>query len=379
MLSKVVALGSIADIQAQEYKTLSQETQTFAEGQLKEFKMQSDTTVKRMIIRVWGTFRITHAGVPTYDEGGFLGRMLSFLQVSQGNDAFKSIDLLMARRLQHIFSKKPPSRRWGTGATAVAAVATAEASLSGAPMTAPATGQFIFIDEELSIDLEDPLASDFMQKQATLWSTHGKNNCRVRVQCGTLAGLHEFGAGGTSVVYDNISIQMELTLVTVPHVRENPKAPFLVYQESLLSIPVSSGSSNFGYQLPKSTSKILGMGFLVRDTSGNKKLSDSAIKRLRLKANNSREFLDTTFRGLQRMNLETFGPADANMVASRHPLQGFAYASFRRDGDIVNNGIPADLDSLVLSFESSGSGDTPSESGTIEVTVALQELRQQVI
>lgn len=378
-ISSIVDIGSVADIQCQEYKTISQENQSYAEGALKEARLPSDTTIKRLIVRVFGTFQITHSGAPTFDEGGFLGRIISFIQLSEGNDTFKTIDPLMHRRLQALWGRKAPSRRVGTGATAAAATAAAaEASAQGAPSAAPVTGHYIFIDEFVAIDLEDPLASDNAQKQATLWSTQGKNNCRVRVQCGTIANLAEAGALGTGVSYGNINLTIETTLVTVPHVKENPKFPFLVYQESLIPINVPAGSTSFGFQMPKSASKILGLSFLVRDTSASLKLSDTAIKKLRLTGNNSRFFLDSSWKGLQGVNQETYGPADNNMVAGRHSLSGFASASFRRDGDIANNGIPSDLDSLILGFEASGSSDTPSESGNIQLLVAVQELRSRV-
>ena len=377
-LSNIVPVNSIADIQAQSYATLSSERQTWAEGALKEFKVPSDTCVKRAILRIHGTFQLTHGGAGVFDEAGFAGRLISLIQLAQGNDTFKNIDPTIARRMQHLISKSPPRKRYATGASAPV-IPTAEAADSGAPLAWPTSTHYIYIDEEISIDLEDPLASDFQQKQATLWSTHGKNNCRVRVQCAALSNLSEAGNLGTSAVYGSANINMDLTLVTVPHVRENPKSPFLVLQESLLTLSVPSGSTNAQIQLPKSASKILGMAFQVRDTSSNSKMSDTAIKRVRLSGNGSRNFLDVAFKDLQRINVETFGPEGNRMASGRHNLQGCAMASFRRDGDIASNGIPGDLDSLILGFESSGSADTGmTESGNINVLVAIQELRYQV-
>lgn len=368
---------SLSEIQAQEYKTISSERQSFAEGQIKEFKIPSDTTIKRAVLRLHGSFVLTHSGTPTFDEAGFMGRLITLIQVSQGNDVFKNIDPSIARRLQHLFSGRAPIRRFATNATPPVEPTT-EAP-TGAPLTNPTSTQTTYIDEEISIDFEDPFASDFMQKQATLWSTHGKNNCRVKVQCSTLANLAEAGAGGTSAVYSSISLNMDLTLVCVPHVRENPDAPFLMYQESLVTLQIPIGSTTYGYQLPKSSSKILGLAALVRQSATAQKLSDTAVKKLKLAANNSRSFIDANFKDLQRSNVRTYGPEGEVMASSRHPLIGFAYASFRRDGDIVNNGIPGDLDSLILGVETSGSGDSPAESGTnVTALVAIHELREQV-
>lgn len=364
-------------IAAQGYRTISQERQSFAEGQVKEFKLPTDTTIKRFVLRVHGYFKITYSSAPTFDEAGFLGRILSLIQVSDGNDTFKNIDPVHARRMAHLVRGVPPKRRYATGA-AIQYVATADASIAGAPLSPPTSTHYIYIDEELPIEIEDPMAYGF-GKQATLWSTKGNNACRVRVICGSLSNLAEAGAGGDAT-YSEINLNMDLSFVEVPHIDENPKAPFLSVHEALYNLQIPVGSTAYGFELPKSKGKLLNMSLAVRNSATAKKFSDTAVKKVRVVGNNSRNFLEANWMDLQGMNKQAFGPGDDQMTSGRHPLQGFALANFIQDGNIQEYGIPMDeLSNLIVNFDTSGSSDNPAESGsTIGVTLAVRELRQRV-
>lgn len=369
---------NLSAVPAQCHRTYFQEQQKFEEGQVKEFKVSSDTKSKRFVLRAWGTFKLTYSGAPTFDEAGFLGRILNLIQVSDGNDTFKNIDPTIARRLAHLRNGKPPRRRYATGASKPA-VPTAEMALAGAPITAPTSTYYVYFEEELPINLEDEFAY-LLGKQVTLWNTSGNQAARVRVICGSLSNLAEANGAGTGVTWnDDYSINMEISAVETPDVIEDPTKPFWVLKETLHNLTVPSGSTGYGFQIPQSSGRILGMSCLVRDTSSAKKFSDTAIKRMRLIANNSRQFVDGSFQSIQAQNVESFGPADNIMASGRHSLQGFAFMNFRKNGDIVNSGIPIGaLDSLILSFDSAGAGDSPSESGDIKVLLAIQELRPKI-
>lgn len=364
-------------IASQRYRSIYQERQAFAEGTVKEFKIPTDTVSKRAVLRVSGSFQITHSGAPTVDEGGVLGRILSLIQVSDGNDQWKNIDPLMQRKFAHLVTGKLPLRRYATGASAPTSP-TAEMATAGAPFSMPATTQYVYFEEELPIFFEDILAYG-LGKQATLWDTKGNVGARIRVTCGTIANLAQAGALGTGVSYSNISINMDLILVEVPHESNDPKNPFLRLKQALIPFSVPPGSQAYGFELPKTRGKILDCAFLVRDSSSSALLSDTAIKKVRMIADGNDARLDANFRDLQATNRQ-HGYADNVMASGRHSMQGFAFANFRQDGDIAKSGIDlSQLSNLVVNFDASSSTDSPAESGTsISVLVAYTELRSAV-
>jgi hypothetical protein len=357
-------------------RTEFQERQSFAEGKTIPFRYPLGTVSKRFLLTVRGYFQVTYTSAPTFDEAGFLGRLIQRIDVLDGGTTIKSIDPTLARKLSHLINGKPFRRRYATSASApTTTVMTTEAALAGAPMTCPATTQYISFEEELVVDFEDPLAYAY-GKQLTLWNTKGKNNCRVNVVCSTLKNLEEAG-GSSDCAYTNSNITMSITPIDVPYIVEDPKSPFWVLKETLIPFRIPAGSQDYGFDLPTG-GLIIGAGLLVRNSANSKKLSDTAVKNWKILANNSHYLLNADFRELQGINVDEFGCADNLMASGRHSLQGFAYYNARADGITDGaRGIPTDnLNTIKMLFDTRGSSDGDSESGNIDVLISLQELRQ---
>jgi hypothetical protein len=362
-------------VRVKQFRTEFQERQTWSSGKTIPFRYPLGTVSKRFLISVRGYFQVTFTGLPIFDEAGFLGRIIQRIDVLDGGTTIKSIDPTLARRMAHLINGKPFRRRYATSAAVpTTTTMTTEASLAGAPMTCPATTQWINFEEELIVDFEDPLAYAF-GKQGSLWSTKGKNNCRVNVVCSFLKNLEEAG-GSSDCVYSNDNITMSITPIDVPYVVEDPKNPFWVLKETLIPFRIPTGSQDYGFDLPTG-GLIVGAGLLVRNSATTKKLSDTAVKNWKILANNSHYLLNADFRELQGINVDEFGCADNLMANGRHSLQGFAYYNARADGlSDGARGIPTDnLSTIKMLFDTRGSSDGDPETGNIDVIISLQELR----
>lgn len=374
------SMERLVRIRAQKQRTLYEETKKYAEGSTLEFKLPNDTVIKRATMKVKGYFRVNYSsGSPVADEGGFASRIFNRIDASDAGDTFKNIDALIASKIEHLVGSARPVRCYSTSAgVPTTGVPTTECPVSGPAFVYPATTQYINFEEDIEINLEHLFAYGF-GKQATLWSTKNKNNCRVKVLCGALKNLQRAESSPVAITYDAINIDITLTLTELPHVEEDPKAPFLVFKEHLLPLQIPTGATQAYVEIPKSVGKITGIGLLVRNSSANKTLSDTALKSFKLLGNGQREFVNASFRELQSSTENAFGVADNKRATSKKALTGFAFYNAIADGDLANYGIPVgELNNLIAYFEAAGAGDLDAEAGSnIEVLMLIQEVRQR--
>jgi hypothetical protein len=374
-----VALTSgqrLQGVRSQRIRTNFAERQAYVQSSTIDMKIPSDTAIKRAILVVRGSFRVTYAaGSPVADETGFIGRIINRIECVEGNDTFKAIHPAIARRLSKMLNGQALRRAYATSAsTPTSELPTTECPESGPAFVYPATTQTVYFEEAMAVDFEDPFAYGF-GKQASIWVTKGKQNCRFRITTGSLASLQRDESSPVSITYDQLNINMSLVLVESPNVEEPSGRPFPVYKESLIPVLLQAGAGGQSFELPKG-GIYLGAALLVRNSSVNHTLSDTAVRNWKITGNGERDFLNSDFKELQMFNEDWIGQVGNNMVASKRALTGFAYANFRLDGDISGSGIPSlDLSNLISYWDTRGPSDGDAETGPFTILLALQELR----
>lgn len=374
------SMARLVSIKAQRQRTIYEERKKWAEGSTLDIRVPNDTTAKRGTLKVKGRFRVNYAsGSPIADEGGFASRIFNRIDVSDGGDTFKNIDALIAAKIEQIVTGVRPSKCYSTSASApTTTVPTTSCPESGPAFVYPATTQYVHFEEDIEINFEHLFAYGF-GKQATLWCTKNKNNCRIKIGCGSLANLQRKESSPVAITYDNIDIDISFTMTELPHVDQDPAKPFLLFKEHILPLRIPVGASNAGIEIPKSVGKITGIGLLVRNSSANRLLSDTALKQFKLSGNGQRDFINADFRELQSSTHGAFGVSENRRASSKQSMTGFAFYNAIADGDLANYGIPVgELDNLTAYFDVNGPTDTDAEAGTdIEVLMLIQEIRQR--
>lgn len=343
-----------------------------------------DTVIKRMEIRLFGSFDVTYtSGSPIASPLGNLERLIGggISVVANGSRYIKSVSPFILGRIQALLTAQTSERSYSTSASAPTSLIGQTEMSYGASFVYPATTNFVVINESITISFEMPFCDGGVGREATLFNTKGLSSCVLQFEFGDISNLQQDASSPVSITYGNRNLNIAVTLVESPDI--DASAKFLDYRESFRRVQFSSENKASAVDLPRGN-WLAYIAFLVRNGDANKTPSDAALREIELRVNGSRVVQSTTFLELQqgmRMSRGIIAPKGTASAGVTHNLQGFAVMNLLKNSDIrtaLNTSSKAGVDQLqmLLTTAPASGVDAATYTNPVEVTMQFGEIVQ---
>lgn len=347
----------------------------FTANAVRVLDLPRDTVLKRMSVRLSGSFSVTYAsGSPVFNARGMMALLCPrFDIVIDGQRVVKSIDFYMQQLLNTIYTGDRPRRAYATSASAFTTLLAATEWESGT-VAYPATTQFVLINEVATVYFENVFAPDF-GKEATLLNIKQVSSAEARFNFGAIDSLQRDETSPVAVTYGSIDLNYQVTLIESRDIPAD--AQFLDFKETIARETFTGEVRARLVDLPRGNA-LAGVAMLARDGDANRSLRDRAFRDLQLLINGQQIIQSTTFDELQDDNEGYNGCRDVR-ASSRHTLEGFSFMRLIKNGDIrtaLNTAIQAGVDQVQLSVTSAPSSgvDAATYTNPVELTVWRQEI-----
>lgn len=346
---------------------------SYVENQPQRVKLPTDTALKRLNVRLSGSFSVTYAsGSPVADASGIFNRICPTVEVSvDGQALIKSMQPFAYQQMQYFLRGILGEQRYSTSSSAP----TTKIGLTDGTLGAfPATTYYVVINECITIDFEDKWAYEYGSDLALL-NLKRSSNPELRFYFSSFANIQDANSSSVSVTYAANTLQFDITTVEAQDVGIDDQ--FFILKEYQLSKQFSAQSQDAVFDL-NCGNLVQGMLFIVRNGDASKSLSNKPLTRIQLRLNGVVTIADTTLLELQSSNRARRGiyaPTASNV--SR--IDGCAYLPLMRNGDIrtcLNTSTEAGVKQLqlLLTTASSSGNDAATYTNPVEVTVIVQEV-----
>lgn len=365
--AQAVQMGNI--IQAESRRRLA--PVAYSSGQLGTLDLPRDTVIKRMEVSLTGSFIMTYgSGSPLFQDD-WMSKLCNRMDVViDGQRTVKSLDFEMQRYLNNIYSGNYPRRRYGTGAALTTLQGTTE-WLYGT-VAYPATTEYFWIDEAVTVHFEMPLSYAYDQRMATLLNIKDVSSANVRFSFADISNLLQFGNAATPVA-SAVNLNFICTLI------ENRAVPreqqFYDFKETVKRVSYSAQVSGSQIELNRGNA-LAGVHMMVKNGNANKTLSDVALTDIALLVNGQQIIQSTKFKELQTSNQGRFGVNDL-IASSSHVAQGHAFMNLIQSGRIdsaLNTTLGAGIDQVVLQVSTAASTGVDAATYTNGVEVSLLQM-----
>lgn len=346
----------------------------WAANQPASVKLPIDAALKRLNIRLNGSFSVTYAsGSPVFDVYGIFNQLVPTVQVVlDGKDVIKSLSPFQAQQLQYLLMGQLGEQRYATSASGFT---TRIATTDGRPGAYPATTQFVLDNEQIVLFFEDLWAYGYGD-DVTILNLKRTVNPELRFQFASYAGMQDPNSSAVSVTYAaDQALSLDITTVEAQDV--DAKTVFPIFKEYSLSKSYSAAQTGTAIDL-NTGNALQGILFVVRNGDTTKTLSNAALTRIQLRLNGTRVIRDTTFLHLQAENRSRraiYAPTASSITR----LDGTCYLQCMKNGDIRNT---IDLSREAGIYQAQVLVDTAASSGTdsatytknVDVNLVVQEL-----
>jgi hypothetical protein len=346
----------------------------WAPNQPASVRLPTDCALKRLNIRLSGSFKVTYAsGSPVFDVYGVFNQLVPTVQVVlDGKDVIKSLSPFQCQQLSYMLMGQVPEQRYSTSASAFT---TKIAGTDGRPGAYPATTQYVLDNEQISLFFEDLWAYSY-GADVTVLNLRRTTNPELRFQFASYGAMQDPNSSSVSVTYAaDQALTIDVTTVEAQDIDVN--AVFPIFKEYALS--KSYNSQQTGSAIDLNTGNALqGIMFIVRDGDTVKSLSNKALTRVQLRLNGTRVIRDTSFLQLRAENQARRAIA-APTSSGISRLDGTAYMQCMKNGDIRNT---IDLSREAGVYQAQVLVDTAPSSGTdaatytnnVDINLVVQEL-----
>lgn len=346
----------------------------WAANQPASVRLPTDCALKRLNIRLSGSFQVTFAsGSPVFDIYGIFNQLVPTVQVVlDGKDVIKSLSPFQCQQLSFMLEGQVPEQRYSTSASAFT---TRFAGTDGRPGAFPATTQYVLDNEHITLFFEDLWAYGY-GADVTILNLRRTTNPELRFQFASYGAMQDPNSSAVAVTYaSDQPLTLEVTTVEAQDIDVNSVFP--IFKEYALSKSYNSPQSGAAIDL-NTGNALQGIMFTVRDGAATKPLSNTALTRIQLRLNGTRVIRDTSFQMLRAENITRRGinnPASSGV--SR--MDGTAYLQCMKNGDIRNT---IDLSREAGVYQAQILVDTGPSSGTdavtytknVDISLVVQEL-----
>lgn len=336
---------------------------TWAANQPASVKLPIDAALKRLNIRLNGSFSVTFAsGSPVFDVYGIFNQLVPTVQVVlDGKDIIKSLSPFQAQQLQYMLMGQIGEQRYSTSASGFT---TRIGLTDGRPGAYPATTQFVLDNEQITLFFEDLWAYSYGADN-TILNLKRYVNPELRFQFAGYGSLQNPASSSVAVTYAaDLALQLDITTVEAQDIGVENVYP--IFKEYALSKSFSGAQSGNAIDL-NTGNALQGILFVVRDGDATKTLSNKALTRIQMRLNGTRVIRDTTFLQLQSENRSRraiYAPTSSSVTR----LDGTAYMQMMKNGDIRNT---VDLSREAGIYQAQVLVDTAASSGTDAATYTL--------
>lgn len=350
---------------------------------LQSLDIPKDTVIKRLEIRMKGSFDVTYAaGAPVSSPTGFMGRVIQggIQVVANGSRYIKTLDPYMLSRMNLLLMGQVAERAYTTGAAAPTSHIAQTEKAYGESFVYPATTQFVTINESIVISFEMPWADKF-GRETTLFNTRNLSSAVIQFNFVDLSNIQQDG-GAVAITYGNVNLSLYVSVVETPDIPRDQV--FLDYRQSFKRETFSSEQRGKLIDCPKGNF-LANIEFLVKNGDANKTLSDAAITDIELRLNGSRMVQSTTFLALQqgwRTRRGINSPRGTSSAGVTHALQGYAMMNLLKNEDIrtaLDTSLQAGVDQVQLLLTSAAATggaviDGATYTNPVEVTLQFGEI-----
>jgi len=361
-------MGNI--IQAESRRRLS--PVSFSSGQLRTLDLPRDTVVKRMEVSLEGSFIVNIASGSALFQDDWMSKLCNRMDVViDGQRTVKSLDFEIQRYLNNIYSGNYPRRRYGTAATLTTLQGSTE-WLYGT-VAYPATTEYFWIDEAVTVHFEMPLSYAYDQRMATLLNIKDVSSAEVRFSLANIENLLQFGNAASITSYTDVNLNFICTLI------ENRSVPreqqFFDFKETVKRTSYSAQVSGSLIELNRGNA-LAGVSMMVKNGNANKTLSDVAVTDIALLVNGQQIIQSTKYKDLQKSNQGRHGVNDL-IASSNHVSQGHAFMNLIQSGRIdssLNTSIGQGVDQVQLQVSTAASSGVDPATYTNGVEISLHQM-----
>lgn len=345
----------------------------YTPSQPQSLRLPTDVGLKRLNIRLSGSFCVTYAsGSPVGDITGLFNRICPIIEVAlDGGDVVKSASPFQFQQAQLFLTQVFGEQRYSTSA---GAPTTRVATTDGKVGAFPATTQYILINEQVTLQFEDKWAKSFGET-VTILNLMRSTNPELRFKFAGFSAFQDANSASVSVAYTANTLQFDTTTVEAHDVR--PQDDFYIFREYGISRQFSGQQRDYAVDL-NTGNALQGILFVVRNGDATRSLSNIALQKIALRLNGSNVIRETSFLELQSENIQRLG-LNVPTAATVRRIDGCAYLPTMKNGDIRNcldlSYAAGVRQAQVLLTTAAASGDDAATyTAPVEVLMLVQEI-----